>query len=271
MDLNYLLIKYFKLKMMDLTEFITLTAENIEKEHICCAFSDKKCAESYALKKDWLRNEFKNGYVFRRLNARAKVFIEYGPAEKAWVPVQGPGYLIINCMWVSGQYKGKGYAKALLESALDEAHAEKKEGLTTVVGSKKLPFMGDLKWFQRQGFEVCQKLPNGFYLLVRKIRPEAPDPTFKESVLRGECLDKEGLVVYYSNRCPYAEFHAKVSLPETAAKRGLPVKLIKLETREQAQNAPTPAAIFSLFYQGKFITTDLSVCMENRFEKFIKL
>ena len=37
------------------TKFITLTKENIDKEHICCAFSDKKCAESYAAKKAWLK------------------------------------------------------------------------------------------------------------------------------------------------------------------------------------------------------------------------
>ena len=70
-------------------KYITLTKENIEKEHICCAFSDKKCKDSYELKKTWLKNEFENGYVFRRLDERAKVFIEYGPAEKAWVPVTG--------------------------------------------------------------------------------------------------------------------------------------------------------------------------------------
>ena len=34
------------------TKFITLTKENIGKEHICCAFSDKKCKESYELKKN---------------------------------------------------------------------------------------------------------------------------------------------------------------------------------------------------------------------------
>ena len=33
-------------------DFITLTKDNIEKEHICCAFSDKKCQESYNLKKE---------------------------------------------------------------------------------------------------------------------------------------------------------------------------------------------------------------------------
>ncbi len=78
------------------TKYITLTKENIGTEHICCAFSDKKCKEGYELKKEWLRKEFDNGYLFRRLDERAKVFIEYVPAEKAWVPVNAPGYLIIR-------------------------------------------------------------------------------------------------------------------------------------------------------------------------------
>lgn len=77
--------------------FIELNAKNIADQHICCAFSDKKCKESYGLKKDWLRREFDHGYVFRRIDARAKVMIEYGPAEKAWVPVDAPDYLLINC------------------------------------------------------------------------------------------------------------------------------------------------------------------------------
>jgi len=38
---------------------------------------------------------------------------------------------------------------------------------------------------------------------------------------------------------------------------------------EQAQSAPTPATIFSLFYNAEFITTDLSVCMDSRFDKII--
>ena len=45
-------------------KYITLTKENIEKEHICCAFSDKKCKDSYELKKAWLKKEFDNGYIF---------------------------------------------------------------------------------------------------------------------------------------------------------------------------------------------------------------
>lgn len=138
------------------TNYITLTKENIADEHICCAFSDKKCKDSYELKKAWLKKEFDNGYVFRRIDERAKVFIEYGPAEKAWVPVSAPNYLMINCFWVSGKYKGCGHGKALLQSAIDDAKLQGKDGLVTVVGTSKFHFMSDTKWLLRQGFQTIK-------------------------------------------------------------------------------------------------------------------
>ncbi len=35
-------------------DFITLTSNNIEDEHICCAISDKKSIKGYKAKKKWL-------------------------------------------------------------------------------------------------------------------------------------------------------------------------------------------------------------------------
>lgn len=251
-------------------QFIELTKENISKEHICCAISDKKCADSYQAKKDWLTKEFDNGYVFRRINERAKVFIEYGPSEKAWVPITAHNYLNINCFWVSGRYKKNGYGKELLKSVIEDAQEQKKDGLVTVVGTKKYHFMSDTKWLLKQGFEEVERISSGFSLLVKKINPDAKLPTFNNSVRSGECAEKNGIVVYYSNRCPFAEFHAKTSLTETAQQRNLPFKIIKLNSMEEAQNAPSPATIFSLFLDGKFITTDLSVCMHSRFDKIVE-
>ena len=248
-------------------EIIQLTSENIKKEHICCAISDKKCKQSYQAKKDWLRKEFENGYIFRRIDARAKVFIEYGPAEKAWLPINALNYLQINCFWVSGKYKGNGYAKTLLQYAIDDAVSQGKNGLVTVVGIKKFHFMSDTKWLLRQGFEECEKLSSGFSLLVKKINTEADNPVFKESVKSGECEIKKGIVVYYSNRCPFSEYHVTNSLIETAKNRNLPLKIIKIKSMREAQSAPSPATIFSLFYNGKFITTDISICMDSRFDK----
>lgn len=247
--------------------YITIDHSNIETEHICCAFADKKCAKSYALKKAWLKGEFDNGFVFRRLDARAKVFIEYGPAEKAWIPVTAPNYVMLGCFWVSGQYKGNGHGIALLKIAIDDAKKQGKDGLVTVVGTQKYHFMSDTKWLIKQGFKLCDTTPAGFSLLHLGFKENAPLPYFNEQAKRGEAPDKEGYVAYYSNRCPFTDYHVAVSLAQTAAKRNISVKVIKLETMRQAQSAPTPATIFSLFHNGIFVTTDLSVCMENRFEK----
>ncbi|WP_020531826.1 GNAT family N-acetyltransferase [Flexithrix dorotheae] len=249
---------------------ITLHQNNIDQEHICCAISDKKCKDSYEMKKDWLKKELENGYVFRRLDARAKVFIEYGPAENGWVPVEAPKYLLINCFWVSGKYKGKGYGKELLNLAMMDAKTKGLAGLVTVVGTKKFHFMSDTKWLIRQGFETCETLPSGFSLLAKKNKTEEVTPKFKDSVRNTEQVNQKGIVVYYSNRCPFSEFHVRNSLIETAEKRNLPLEIIKLETKEQAQSAPTPATIFSLFYEGKFITTDISICMDSRFDKVLE-
>lgn len=253
--------------------YITLTKDTINSEHICCGFSDKKSAHGYECKKEWLKREFDNGYVFRRLDERAKVFTEYGPAESAWVPINAPNYLLINCLWVSGQYKGKGHAKALLQSIIEQAKSNNNEGLVTVVGTKKFHFMSDTKWFLKQGFETIEKLSYGFSLLSMKLTPEAlvtsSVPAFKQCVQSGECEHKDGLVVYYSHRCPFTEYHVHESLKETARKRNISLKIIPLESMEQAQNAPSPATIFSLFYNGHFLTTDISACMDSRFDKSI--
>ncbi len=250
-------------------ELIQLNSENIAEEHICCAISDKKCSDSYQAKKDWLKKEFNNGYVFRRLNERAKVFIEYGPAETAWIPITAPGYLNINCFWVSGKYKKNGYGKALLQTAVDDAEKQEKNGLVTVVGTSKYHFMSDTRWLLRQGFEEVERISSGFSLLAKKVNKNSENPKFNESVKSGECPEKKGIVIYYSNRCPFAEFHAQRSVVETAKNRNLPLKVIKLKTIEDAQNAPSPATIFSLFLDGKFMTTDLSVCMDSRYDKVI--
>lgn len=252
------------------TKYITLTKDNIDKEHICCAFSDKKCSESYELKKAWLKKELDNGYVFRRLDARAKVFIEYVPAEKAWIPVDAPNYLMVNCFWVAGQYKGNGHGKALLKSAIEDAKAQGKSGLVTVTGTKKFHFMSDTKWLLRQGFETVEKLSNGFSLLALKIENTAQNPSFKECVKSGECEQKEGLAVYYTNRCPFTDYYVNGSLRTLAQKNNIPLKIIKLETMEQAQASPSPATVFSVFYKGKFLTTDIGICVESRFAKILK-
>jgi GNAT superfamily N-acetyltransferase len=250
--------------------FITLDTANMDREHICCAFSDKKCAEGYELKKEWLKGEFPKGYVFRRLDQRAKVFLEYGPAGTAWVPVVAPGWLVTGCFWVSGRYKGRGHGKALLDAAVEDARRQGRHGLVAIVGVPKFHFLSDPEWLLHHGFVEVDRLPTGFRLLALRLSPDAPGPRFAESARSGECPEGDGLVAYYSNRCPYTEYYVKGELALSADLHGIPLKIIKLESAAQAQTCPSPATVFSLFRNGRYLTNDLSVCLEKNFTKLIK-
>ena len=53
-----------------MNEYINLTLENIDEEHICCAIGDKKHQAGVDSKKEWLKSKLKDGNVFRKLNAR---------------------------------------------------------------------------------------------------------------------------------------------------------------------------------------------------------
>lgn len=59
-------------------DYIRITEENINHEHICCAMSGKQSEQ----KKAWMKERFSEGLVFYRSKERGKCFIEYIPAEK---------------------------------------------------------------------------------------------------------------------------------------------------------------------------------------------
>ena len=100
-----------------MNEYINLTLENIDEEHICCAIGDKKHQAGVDSKKEWIKSKLKDGHIFRKLNTRGKIFIEYEPIETAWIPISGKNYEYIYCLWVAGSFKGKGIGKELLEYA----------------------------------------------------------------------------------------------------------------------------------------------------------
>ena len=103
-------------------DYIKLTSENLDREHICCAISSNKDPQVLS-KKQWLRERLEEGLVFLKGDIRGKCFIEYIPAEYAWVPIEAAGYMHINCFWVSGACKGHGYSNELLAACMEDAKA----------------------------------------------------------------------------------------------------------------------------------------------------
>ncbi len=244
-------------------EMIILNSDNIADEHICCGISDKKCKEGYEMKKDWMRSQFGNGYVFRKYDVRHKVFIDYMPANKAWVPIEADGYMYVNCFWVAGKYKGKGHGIALLEAC--ERDAKGMKGLVVVTGKKKKPFLSDPKYLKKHGFTVCDSALPDFQLMVKKFDDEAADPKFKESAKTGTCPNNEGLVVYYSNQCPFTEYYVNKELVEIASDKNIPITINKISTYEASQSMPCPFGIHSIYYNGIFLTNE--ILTKKSFEK----
>ena len=157
--------------------YIRITKDNIDKEHICCAMSGKQSV----VKKEWLRQRFDDGLVFYRSEERGKCFIEYIPAENAWVPIAADGYLYINCLWVSGSMKGHGYSNDLLEACICDARVQGKKGICILCAEgRKREFLADPKFLTYKGFRVADISDCGINLMYLSIESGAQPPYFKE-------------------------------------------------------------------------------------------
>lgn len=159
-------------------DYIQITKDNIEKEHICCAMSGKQSV----MKKEWLKQRFAEGLVFYRSTERGKCFIEYIPAENAWVPIQAGGYVYIDCLWVSGSLKGHGYANELLQQCVQDAKGQGRKGLCILSAEgRKREFLSDPKFMAYKGFAVADTSECGINLMYLPFEQDAEPPKFKRA------------------------------------------------------------------------------------------
>jgi len=245
-------------------EIITLTKDNLEKEHICCAISNNKDCQ-VASKKQWISDSFDDGLVFKKCDVRGKCFIEYIPSEKAWSPIDADGYMFINCFWVSGQLKGLGNSNLLLEECIKDSKEKGKLGLVVLSSKKKMPFLSDPKYLKYKGFLLADTAQPYYELLYLPFEENAPKPSFKDHVKTPK-ISKQGFVLYYTNQCPFTVKYVPI-IENVAKKKGVPFKIIHLQKTEQAQNSPAPFTTYSLFYNGEFLTNE--ILSEKKFEKIL--
>ena len=247
-----------------MNEYINLDETNIEEEHICCAIGDPKHQEGVDKKKEWIKSKLKDGHVFRKLNARGKIFIEYEPIETAWTQVVGKNYLYIYCLWVAGSFKGKGIAKELLEYIIKDAKDKKMSGICTIVTTKKKPFIGDKKFFLHFGFKTVDTI-NDYELMVLSF-DDKDTPKFSDSA-RSMKIDDKDFTIYYSNECPYVEYEVK-ELTDYAKDNNIKLNFVKIDSLEKAKNAPCIINNWANFYKGEFISN--TILNANQFQKLLK-
>lgn len=242
-------------------EYIRITKDNIDNEHICCAMSGKQSVA----KKEWLKQRFDEGLVFYRSEERGKCFIEYIPAENAWIPIEANNYLYINCLWVSGSMKGHGYSNDLLEECIRDAKSQDKSGICILCAEgRKREFLADPKYLAHKGFKVADVSDCGINLMVLSLKENVEMPKFKKCAKHPSVSDK-GFVLYYTDQCPFTYYWVP-KVQEVAKEHNISLKVIHITDKESAREVPAPVTTYALFLDGKFVTQSI-----QSDKKFLKL
>ena len=249
-------------------KIMTVDKANIEQEHICCAIgNDKRNRARAQVKKDWMKKEFDNGLVFKRLDDRGKMFIEYMPIEDAWKPVIGKNYMMIHCLWVSGKFKKQGIATAFLDECISESKDKGKDGIAVITSSKNKPFLTEKKFFEKKGFQVVDQAPPYFELMVLKINKKAENPSFTSKAKTSKTDFKDGICFIYTHQCPFMEEYMTL-LSKICEEETIPVKIIKLKNADEVKEIGSPFGTYAMFDKGEFVTHELF--SENKFRKYLK-
>ena len=246
-------------------EYIRVTKENLEKEHICCAISNNKDIQ-VSSKKAWLSERFDEGLVFLKSTERGKCFIEYLSAEYAWVPIEADGYLFIDCLWVSGSLKGKGYSTDLLDRCIEDGKQKGKKGLCVLSSAKKRPFLSDPKFLTHKGFLVSDEADNGIQLWYLPFEESEEKPKFRECAKHPH-TEERGYVLYYTNQCPFTAKYVPI-IEKIAEEQNVPFHAVHMESREMAQKAPTPVTTYALFRDGEYLTNE--ILSDKKFLKMLQ-
>lgn len=235
------------------TDFINITAENLADEHLCCIIRSKKPHQGIDAKRQWLSERLKEGHVFRKLDEKATVFIEYAPLEAAWVPITGSNYYYLYCLWVSGSCKGKGYGRMLMEYCVADAKEKGRSGICMLGAKKQKSWLSDQSFAKSFGFEVVDTTDNGYELLALSF--DGTTPKFAENAKK-ESIGSRALTIYYDMQCPYIPRNIDM-IKQYCEANDVPVDFIKVDTRDKAKAVPCVFNNWAVFYKGKFETVNL--------------
>lgn len=234
-------------------EFINLTKENINSEHLCCIIRSKKPHPGVEAKRRWLKERIGEGHIFRKLNQKGCCFIEFAPLETAWVPVTGDNFYYIYCLWVTGEFKCKGYGKALLDYCISQAKANGKSGVCMLGAKRQKNWLSNQAFAEKYGFKIVDETEIGYRLLALSF--DGSKPHFNENAKK-ETIDNNELTIYYDMQCPYI-LQKIDEIKDYCELNEIPLKLEQVDTLQKAKDLPCVFNNFGAFYNGRFETVNL--------------
>jgi ribosomal protein S18 acetylase RimI-like enzyme len=220
----------------------------------CCGIKDRN-HPGRREKGCWLRENARFGLQAKALlasNGQPCGYLESIPGEFAWRGVDAAGYLFIHCIWIySKQHQHKGWGSILVQSCLEDAENAGMKGVAVMV--RKGPWMADRHLFLANGFEAVDTVPPDYELLAQRFSESDPWPSFKGDWEQKIQQYGHGLTIIRSSQCPHiAKFAADIT--ETAENEyHIKPRVIDLKSWSDAQQAPTPYAVFEVIYDGRLL------------------
>ena len=250
-------------------QILDLTPKNIA-DYGVCGYKDVKKHLELRRKIDWFNQYYSKGLRIKALISKTGGYqgmLEYIPGKYAHRPVDAEGYMFIHCIFVGfkKEYKGKGYASALIDECVNEAKKANMNGVTVV--TRKGPFMAKKDIFIKKGFVLIDKAEPDFELLVLKFDQEAPDPKFKNMKQHLQNYEK-GLFIIRSVQCPYTEKNVNAILASATDKFNLKTNLIDLKNANDVQSSPCAFGTFCIVYNGEVLS--YHPISNTRFENIMK-
>jgi len=239
-------------------QIVDVNASNVDEIGFFCAMS-KPGQAGYEQKLAWVKERFLEGLRIKIIGWGGRGFIEYMPGKMAWRGIDAPGYMVIHCMWVVGQAKGKGSGKALLDDCIRDARESRMHGIAAVTAREKAGFV-DTGFFLHHGFHVVQSTPSGMDLVALKFDLASADPRFSADLRKKAKALGDGLTVVSTPQCPYT-YEGAQQVVALAHESKIPALSLRLNTLAQVrQSAPSPYASFDVVYNGEVISNH-SHCM----------
>lgn len=175
--------------------------------------------------------------------------------------------MVINCLWVSGQYKGKGLSKILLDECISDSLQKGKDGIVVVSSTKPKPYLTDKKFYLKHGFSVVDTAYPYFELLELKLTKSGNSPKFTENSKNGKTDNNNGFTFIFSNQCPFMEEYIyRISI--VCNEYNIPSTVIKLDSYQNAQKKGSAWGTLGIYYKGNFLTHELM--NEKKFTPLLK-
>jgi GNAT superfamily N-acetyltransferase len=230
----------------------------VTQDNLCesprCGIKDTE-HEGHERKTKWLKTYLKKGLKAKVLLTEKNIqfgYIEYIPGEYAWRGVEADGYMFIHCLWTFfKKYQRKGYGKFLIRACIDDAKKAKMKGVAVV--ARKSSWLAGSDIFLKNGFEVVGTAPPDYELLVKKFNKSAPNPKFKDNWDKKLKKYGKGLTIIRANQCPHTIRYSEKIAEMAERTYKLKPQIVELRTYRQAQNAPTPYAVFAIIYNGQLL------------------